>query len=138
MTDPKESMTDVIEELIQKERRRKQCWGFVRLAILTILICYLLLDVLFGVAVVRGSSMEPGIPDQSIVVYFRLDKNYKAQDIVIAKIDGKQVIKRISSIEGDKLFLLGDNLENSIDSRTFGTIDREQIKGRVIFTFHFL
>ena len=136
MTDPKESMTDVIEELIQKERRRKQCW--VRLAILTILICYLLLDVLFGVAVVRGSSMEPGIPDQSIVVYSRLDKNYKAQDIVIAKIDGKQVIKRISSIEGDKLFLLGDNLENSIDSRTFGTIDREQIKGRVIFTFHFL
>lgn len=82
--------------------------------------------------------MEPGIPDQSIVVYSRLDKNYKAQDIVIAKIDGKQVIKRISSIEGDKLFLLGDNLENSIDSRTFGTIDREQIKGRVIFTFHFL
>ena len=138
VSETKENMEDVIESLIAKERKRKQFWGLFRLIVLTVMICYLLLDVLFGIAMVRGASMEPGIPDRSIVVYSRLNQDYNVQDVVIAKIDGKQIIKRIVSIEEDGFYLIGDNLDSSIDSRTFGTIDRELVKGRVIFVFHFL
>jgi len=41
-------------------------------------------------------------------------------------------------LEEDEYFVLGDNRNNSIDSRTLGTINIEKIKGKVIFQiFHF-
>jgi signal peptidase I len=36
-------------------------------------------------------------------------------------------------LEADEYFLLGDNLDYSFDSRTFGPVSRERIIGRIIF-----
>ncbi len=36
-------------------------------------------------------------------------------------------------LEADEYFLLGDNLDYSFDSRTFGPVSRECIIGRIIF-----
>lgn len=130
-------MSDAIERLIEKERKRKQILAIVRLAFVTVLICFLLFRILFGITIIKGTSMEPGIPENSVVVYSRLEKEYEINDIVIAEVDHRQVIKRIYSLDKNSVFLLSDNLENSIDSRTFGEVDREQLKGKVIFTFHF-
>ena len=130
-------MSDVIEILIKKERKRKQLAGILRLTFSTVLLCYLLFQILFGITIIKGTSMEPGIPENSVVVYSRLEKAYKANDVVIAEVDRQQVIKRIYSLDEKSVFLLSDNLENSIDSRTFGAVAMEQLKGKVIFTFHF-
>ena len=130
-------MSDVIERLIKKERKRKQLAGILRLTFSTVLLCYLLFQILFGITIIKGTSMEPGIPENSVVVYSRLEKAYKAHDVVIAEVDRQQVIKRIYSLDEKSVFLLSDNLENSIDSRTFGAVAMEQLKGKVIFTFHF-
>lgn len=129
--------SDVIERLIKKERKRKQLAGILRLTFSTVLLCYLLFQILFGITIIKGTSMEPGIPENSVVVYSRLEKAYKANDVVIAEVDRQQVIKRIYSLDEKSVFLLSDNLENSIDSRTFGAVAMEQLKGKVIFTFHF-
>ena len=60
----------------------------------------------------------------------------KAGDIVIAQHPYKrsvEMIKRIEKIESDgKFFLIGDNADESTDSRAFGAVSIECIKGKVI------
>lgn len=36
-------------------------------------------------------------------------------------------------VEVGRVFVMGDNRENSMDSRTFGTVIRSQIKGKLLF-----
>lgn len=59
----------------------------------------------------------------------------KLGDVVAIKDprDGKILIKRISEINKNKYFVLGDNQSESTDSRDFGWITKKDIIGRVIF-----
>lgn len=127
----------LFEELIEKERRRKSRHSLCIIVVVTILLCYILLQIVFGITVVEGESMQPAIADGSIVVFNRLEKTYEADDIVIAQADGQQIIKRIQSIDEEEVFLIGDNREESLDSRSFGTVNMEAIRGRVICVIQF-
>lgn len=127
----------LFEELIEKERRRKSRRSLCIIVVVTILLCYILLQIVFGITVVEGESMQPTIADGSIVVFNRLEKTYEANDIVIAQADGQQIIKRIQSIDEEEVFLIGDNREESLDSRSFGTVNMEAIRGRVICVIQF-
>jgi signal peptidase I len=67
----------------------------------------------------------------------------KAGDIVtlLSPRDGTLLVKRITAAPGDptergvvppeKFFVTGDNRDHSVDSRSFGTVDRSRIMGRV-------
>lgn len=57
----------------------------------------------------------------------------KKRDIVVFKRNTKFYIKRIKDINENKYFLTGDNKIDSLDSRKLGFINREQIKGKVIY-----
>jgi len=63
-----------------------------------------------------------------------------AGDIVIALHPfkkGVEMVKRIREIdENGKYFLVGDNPDESTDSRTFGAISVECIKGKVVSRLH--
>lgn len=82
-----------------------------------------------------GKSMNPTLYDGESVL---VDPNaeIKAGDIVIAKHPIEQVTKvakRVKSInERGHYFLIGDNLEDSEDSRHYGAVTREYIKGKVV------
>lgn len=80
---------------------------------------------------IAGRSMEPHFYDGDIVV-FRHRKLYATQDVVMAIIENKEVIKRINQMHGGNAYLLGDNPDQSTDSRKYGFISATQIKGRVI------
>ncbi len=45
----------------------------------------------------------------------------------------REIIKRIQKIDGDQVWLEGDNKQESIDSRDFGPINMDQIVGKVIY-----
>ena len=84
-----------------------------------------------------GHSMEPQIEDgQSILVsvlpyWF---KKPQINDIVAFKDNsGKVLIKRIAKVKNGEYFMQGDNQEDSLDSRKFGFISKNQIVGEVIF-----
>jgi nickel-type superoxide dismutase maturation protease len=84
---------------------------------------------------VEGSSMLPVLREGEQVV---VDKNAKIKvgDIVIARHPFKKsvvMIKRVREIdEKGNYFLLGDNPDESEDSRAFGAVSIEYIKGKVV------
>lgn len=79
---------------------------------------------------VVGDSMNPTLSNGKIVVCTSLLAPKNNQVIVF--IHNSEKIKRIKSITKEKIFVVGDNLESSTDSREFGAINRSQVVGRVI------
>jgi phage repressor protein C with HTH and peptisase S24 domain len=80
---------------------------------------------------VVGDSMLPALSPGAIIVAVKA-RQVIVGDVVVAKLDSREVIKRVAGIDNDAYFLLGDNSEHSSDSRTKGTVVHDQILGRVI------
>ncbi len=82
-----------------------------------------------------GKSMNPTLKDGEAVLVDRAAK-IEVGDIVVARHPIEQrseVVKRIERItDRGHYFLVGDNLEDSNDSRHFGAVTREYIKGKVV------
>ena len=85
--------------------------------------------------VCEGKSMNPTLRDGETVLVDRAAK-IETGDIVVAKHpieQGSEIVKRVERInERGDYFLVGDNLEDSNDSRHFGAVTREYIKGKVV------
>lgn len=85
--------------------------------------------------VCEGKSMNPTLKDGEIVLVDR-EAEIEVGDIVVAKHPFEQnneVVKRVASInERGHYFLIGDNLDDSEDSRHYGAVTRDYIKGKVV------
>lgn len=53
-------------------------------------------------------------------------------DIIVLRKE-RFVIKRIAKIKEGKFFVIGENKEESTDSRNFGWVSRKEIIGKVMF-----
>lgn len=85
---------------------------------------------------VNGNSMFPTLHPGQDVISFNwayLGKKPKVGDIVVIKLDGKEMVKRVAKIDGRHILVTGDNEDESTDSRDFGPISRDQIMGRVVY-----
>ncbi|KAF6333220.1 inner mitochondrial membrane peptidase subunit 1 [Rhinolophus ferrumequinum] len=106
-----------------------------------------------------GPSMEPTIQNSDVVFAENLSRHFygiQRGDIVIAKSPSdpkSNICKRVIGLEGDKIltnspsdffksrsyvptghvWLEGDNLQNSTDSRYYGPIPYGLIRGRIFF-----
>ena len=80
---------------------------------------------------VSGHSMWPTLVQDDIVAATPLVK-LKPGAVVIARVKGREYIKRVESIENGQVRLLGDNYYHSHDSRQFGLLSRGQIIGTVL------
>ncbi len=81
---------------------------------------------------VVGDSMEPTLRDGQIVVV-RHSRDSKVGDVVVAFMGGREVVKRLSKKRAGKVFLEGDNTDNSTDSHTHGWLIDTHVTGRVVF-----
>ena len=83
----------------------------------------------------EGHSMSPTLKDGEVVLVDRAAK-IAVGDIVIARHpieQNSEIVKRVTQInEQGHYFLVGDNLEESNDSRHFGAVTREYIKGKIV------
>ena len=83
----------------------------------------------------EGKSMNPTLKDGEVVLVDR-EAEIEVGDIVVAKHPFEknvEIVKRVKRInEQGNYFLIGDNLEDSNDSRHFGAVTREYIKGKVV------
>jgi phage repressor protein C with HTH and peptisase S24 domain len=87
---------------------------------------------LFLLRRVAGDSMLPALAPGTIVLGVRF-RRLRPGDIVIIRHDGMDKIKRIKLVELDRVFLIGDNLQASTDSRDFGWLDKKSILARAIW-----
>ncbi len=81
---------------------------------------------------VTGDSMNPNYRNGQVVLVSYLG-NYSVGDVVVALMNGREVIKRISKMSKGKMYLVGDNKHNSTDSRTHGWIMETHILGKVVW-----
>jgi nickel-type superoxide dismutase maturation protease len=83
----------------------------------------------------EGRSMNPTLKDGEVVLVDR-EAKIEVGDIVVAghPIEhGSEVVKRVLRInEHGHYFLMGDNPDDSIDSRDYGAVTLEYIKGKVV------
>lgn len=56
----------------------------------------------------------------------------KKGDVVVFEKHKRLYIKRIKKIKDEEYFLMGDNKKDSLDSRRFGSVSFNQIRGKVI------
>ena len=80
---------------------------------------------------VEGLSMAPSFPHGKLVWGWRWQRP-KEGDVVIVRHHRLELIKRIQQIDGDKVFLVGDNPEESTDSRHYGWLPLKSILAVVI------
>lgn len=125
--------------------------------------------------IVSGSSMDPAYSDGDVMWARKFAiNNVERYQVVVAKINGLLVIKRVIGLPNEQLqiidghvyingtileddygyptekygcaasvvslgeteyFLMGDNRDGSLDCRTWGAVDIENIKGIVVFRF---
>lgn len=84
----------------------------------------------------EGKSMNPTLKDGEVVLVDREFEKIEVGDIVLAKNPFEkngEVVKRVASINDlGHYFLLGDNPDDSEDSRHYGAVTGEYIKGKVV------
>ena len=83
----------------------------------------------------EGTSMNPTLKDGEVVLVDR-EASIQVGDIVVAKQpieQNSEVVKRVTRItDRGHYFLMGDNPDDSEDSRHYGAVTRDYIKGKVV------
>lgn len=82
---------------------------------------------------VVGGSMLPVLRPGIIVIGWRF-KQPNVGDMVIAKWQGRELIKRVAKVRPGSYYLLGDNPAASTDSRSYGWLPANTVIAVVIFT----
>lgn len=81
---------------------------------------------------VVGESMIPSLwPGQLLLV----SKRFHLQEgaIFVIRHEGREKIKRLGKIDGQRIFVVGDNAVHSTDSRHFGWLSADSVIGRVVW-----
>lgn len=159
------------------DHRHDAVSGFKKLFILLLLAAFVFGFRTFIIerVIVSGDSMNPAFEDGDVLWSRKFNvKELDRYQVVVARMDGKLVIKRVIGLPGETLsffdgsvcingdvltddygdkttfygdveteiligeneyFLLGDNRNNSGDSRIWGTVNIDDVKGVIIFRF---
>ena len=77
--------------------------------------------------------MLPVLHSGQFVIAIAWFKNLTAGTAVVIRHNELEKVKRIQKVKGDYIFVVGDNLRSSIDSRSFGWLDVESVIGKIIW-----
>ena len=166
------------EEIIRKRRQllaaRYDITSFITRLVFMAILLWILFSLIFGLTAMGNDDMVPRISAGDLLLYYRLEDNWRADDIAVFEKDGVQYTGRIIAAGGDsveitedarvmingsivaesdiyystpqydsdvtypvtlredEVFILCDFREGGKDSRSFGPVSMDEIKGKVI------
>ena len=156
--DPGEVIKNKRKKLFQKE---EIIIFFERLIFLAALV-YIIFGVIFGITPMKNKDMSPKINAGDLMLFYRLENNFSIRDVVIFEKDGDTVeitneaevkvngsllaendiyystpmydnnVSYPVTLRENQYFILCDYREGAKDSRYFGAVEMEEIKGKVI------
>lgn len=106
--------------MLKKYDGKKHQWLITVVETIVILfIAFLLLQLVFGVSLVKGKSMNPTLKDGELAFYTRIVPRHKAGDILSVKMpSGQYFVKRVIAVGGDvvdikegNVYVNGEKLE---------------------------
>lgn len=62
---------------------------------------WLVFHYIFGVQRYMSTNMTPALRDGDLVLYFRMEKQYHADDIAVFSYQGRSLMARVIAVEGD-------------------------------------
>jgi signal peptidase I len=65
---------------------------------------------LFGVVQAPDESMRPAVREGDLVVYYRLQRDYAAGDLVVVDDGGEREVRRVVAVAGDEVDFSADGL----------------------------
>lgn len=91
------------EELKRKRRKRRirELRALVIKTALLLVVIYVLFFKIVGVTVMPNGDMYPRIDSGDLILYYRLDKDVRAQDIIVLKQDGDALRQMMNEREGN-------------------------------------
>lgn len=93
------------EKVLQNKRdvlhRKRNWYKLTSSLIVTVLTVFLLFGIFLGIGVVHGDSMAPFFMDGDLVLVWRIERRYVANDVVFFKRGGDSLIKRVVAVPGD-------------------------------------
>ena len=75
-----------------------------------ITIAFLFLQIVYGVARYEDDSMQPAVKAGDVVLFYRLNKNYVASDVLALEYEGELQTRRVVAIEGDTVDITNEGL----------------------------
>lgn len=108
-TRPKKSvrMSMSPEEVILIRRRRlanqEDVSSFLLQLTVLIVLMYFLFTCVFGITPMRNDDMKPKIGSGDLLLYYRLENKWHAEDVVVFEKNGEQYVGRIIARGGDKV-----------------------------------
>ncbi len=119
---------------------------FVAIAVLIVITCLVFQFVLLP-SLVLGDSMYPTLRSGQFVLVLRTGIFYRQirhGEVVVISMDDAMIVKRVALLPGEVdpdgyripegyVYVLGDNLARSYDSREFGPVPIDRVVGKVIF-----
>ena len=147
---------------------------FLLHALIVVIVIWLLFGVFLGITAAPNNDMTPSINSGDMLLYYRLDRNAKADDVMIIRKNDTDYVARVVAVGGDtvditddgalvingnsvyepkiynktvkykdylsypykvekdKVFVLVDSRIQGEDSRYYGTIGKNEMRGTVI------
>ncbi len=157
-----------------KKKGQESFLSFIAQTLLCVFILYILFAHVIGVMSMPNADMYPRLDSGDFLLYYRLDKSPKAQDIMVFEKNGTTYVGRVIAAGGDTIeikdngtvvvngysmqetnifyetyplegfteypcelaenecFIMADRREGTEDSRFFGPVTHDDLKGTVI------
>lgn len=111
--------------------------GYIITILILLFFIILIFNHFFMLVSVSGESMIPSLHEGQICLLKRRPKVFNIGDVYIYNApyskEERLVIKRLSKIEGDYLYFIGDNPPKSHDSRHYGYVDKSKVIAKLIY-----